>query len=82
MTVSLNKKTSQYMTCKPGYTVLICVKYGANDVLHFTTKEEVYEYLKTNNFDVEDSIDKVKFDKQTTVIYYNHNPIKEYLFLF
>ena len=71
--ITLNKKTRQYMTCKPGYTILICVKYGANDVLHFTTKEEVYEYLKTNNFDVEDSIDKVKFDKQTTVIYYNHN---------
>ena len=79
--ITLSKKTSQYMTCKPGYSVVICVKYGTNDILHFTTKEEVYEYLKTNNFDVEDSIEKVNFNNNSTVIYsHNSMPISAAIF--
>ena len=77
MTLSLNKKTSQYMTYKPAYFIFIYANinnptYIPSNTSYLTTQEEVYEYLKTNNFDVEDSIEKVKFDKQTTLIY-NHN---------
>lgn len=77
MTLFLNKKTSQYMTYKPAYFIFIYTNinnhtYKPSNTLYLTTQEEVYEYLKTNNFDVEDSLEKIKFDKQTTLIY-NHN---------
>lgn len=81
MTWQLNKKTSQYMTCKPIYSILICVKYGENDILRFTTQEEAYKYLKTNNFDVEDSMEKVNFNNNSTVIYsHNSMPITAAVF--
>ena len=63
MTLLLNKKTSQYMTYKPVYFIFIYTNinnpiYSLSNTLYLTTQEEVYEYLKANNFDVENNLKK------------------------
>ena len=81
MTLSLSKKTSQYMTYKSAYFIFIYKNinnptYMLSDTLYLTTQEEVYEYLKANNFDIENNLKKIKFGNQTTVIYsHNNKPI-------